>query len=402
MIPYGKHYLDDEDIQSVIDVLKDGFLTQGPKVAEFEKVLAEKVGAKYAVAVSSGTAALHLACLVADIKNDSVVYTSANTFVASANCVLYAGGKPEFCDIDSNTLNMSAEYLAEHVAKTGRMDAVIPVHFGGTPCDMVSIKTIADKYNAIVIEDASHAFGAKYPNGNHVGNCEYSNMTVFSLHPVKGVTAGEGGVITTNDISLYKHLLSLRSHGICKGNFDLPGVSIGDGSLVYQDEASDDGILNPWYYEMQELGFNYRITDFQCALALSQLSKVDKFLAHRKKIASIYDKKLENFPNLILPQVDSRSLSSLHLYVLRIDFDAIGKKRGRVMRELIDRNIGSQVHYIPVPFQPFYAEMGYKMSDYPETEKYYRQALTIPIYYGLSDDSIDEVVKALKDVLYLV
>ncbi|MFK5893415.1 MAG: UDP-4-amino-4,6-dideoxy-N-acetyl-beta-L-altrosamine transaminase [Pseudomonadota bacterium] len=400
MIPYGKHYLDDDDIQSVVNVLKDGFLTQGPKVAEFEKVLADKVGVKYAVAVSSGTAALHLACLAAEIGKGSVVYTSANTFVASANCVLYVGGKPEFCDIDEKTLNMSPEFLAEHASNHGGMDAVIPVHFGGTPCDMDAIKMVADKYNATVIEDASHAFGARYPNGNLVGNCEYSDMTVFSLHPVKGVTAGEGGVITTNDNSLYKRLLSLRSHGICKGNFDLPGVSIGDGSLVYQDEAVDDGVLNPWYYEMQELGFNYRITDFQCALALSQLTKVDKFLQRRREIASIYDHQLVDFSDVTMTQVESRALSSLHLYVLRIDFEAIGKKRGQVMRDLFDRDIGSQVHYIPVPFHPFYAEKGYKMSDFPETEKYYRQALTIPIYYGLSDDSVEEVIGALREVLY--
>jgi len=400
MIPYGKHYLDDDDIQSVINVLKDGFLTQGPKVAEFEEVLANMVGAKYAVAVSSGTAALHIACLAADIGKDSVVYTSANTFVASANCVLYVGGKPAFCDIDERTLNMSPEYLSEHALQNGGMDSVIPVHFGGTPCDMKAIKAVADKYDAIVIEDASHAFGARYTNGDSVGSCIHSDMTVFSLHPVKGVTAGEGGVITTNDIALYKRLLKLRSHGICKGNFDLPGISVGDGSLVYQDEAFDEGILNPWYYEMQELGFNYRITDFQCALALSQLSKVDKFLERRKEIASIYDQLLTDLPNVTLTQVKSRDISSLHLYVLRINFDAIGKTRGQVMRELFDFDIGSQVHYIPVPFHPYYADKGYKFSNYPETEKYYRQALTIPLYYGLSDESVNDVVKALRKVLY--
>jgi perosamine synthetase len=400
MIPYGRHYLDDDDIKAVVDVLKDGFLTQGPKVAEFEKVLASKVGVKYAVAVSSGTAALHLACLAAEIGKGSVVYTSANTFVASANCILYAGGKPEFCDIDEKTLNMSPEFLSEHALTHGGMDAVIPVHFGGTPCDMKAIKTIADKYNATVIEDASHAFGAKYPNGNYVGSCQYSDMTIFSLHPVKGVTAGEGGVITTNDNSLYKRLLSLRSHGICKGNFDLPGVSVGDSRLVYQDEAFTGGVFNPWYYEMQELGFNYRITDFQCALALSQLTKSDDFLQRRRDIALIYDEHLANFSNVTLTQAETRNLSSLHIYVLRIDFDSIGKTRGHVMRELFKRDIGSQVHYIPVPFHPFYAGKGYKMSDYPETEKYYRQALTIPIYYGLNDESVSCVVRALREVLY--
>ncbi len=399
MIPYGQHYIDEDDIEEVIKVLKSGTLTQGPVIYEFEKTLAKQVGSKYAVAVSSGTAALHLACMAADIGPNNKVYTSANTFVASANSVLYTGGKPQFTDIDPDTLNMSPESLLSHVTNEPGIDAVIPVHFAGLPCDMESINYIARKHNAKIIEDASHALGAIYPSGKYVGSCEYSDMTVFSLHPVKGVTAGEGGVITTNDYSIYLRLLQLRSHGICKGNFDIPGISEGDDALIYQEEAIDKGKLNPWYYEMQELGFNYRITDFQCALALSQLKKINKFIERRKKIAEIYDKELAKLPFVTLTQTSSRNNSSLHLYVIRIDFEKLGKSRGQVMRELFDKNIGTQVHYIPVPFHPYYAERGFKRDDYPITKDYYYQALSIPIYYELKDDMLSEVLFALKNTL---
>ncbi|MFT5519440.1 MAG: perosamine synthetase [Enterobacterales bacterium] len=399
MIPYGQHYIDEDDIDKVVEVLRSGTLTQGPVIYEFETTLAKQVEAKYAVAVSSGTAALHLACLAAGIGPGKKVYTSANTFVASANSVIYTGGEPRFTDINVDTLNMCPESLLSHIAKDPEIDAVIPVHFAGLPCDMEAISNIASKHNAKVIEDASHALGAYYSSGKPVGCCAYSEMTVFSLHPVKGVTAGEGGVITTNDSAIYSKLLHLRSHGISKGNFDIPGISEGDDALVYKDEAIDNGKLNPWYYEMQELGYNYRITDFQCALALSQLQKINKFMQRRKEIAKIYDSELANLPFVTLTQADACSNSSLHLYVIRIDFNKLGKTRGEVMRELFEKNIGTQVHYIPVPFHPYYADMGFERDNYPVTKNYYYQALSIPIYYELTDSMVADVVSGIKDTL---
>jgi len=399
MIPYGKHYIGEDDIEAVVSVLRDGMLTQGPKVYEFEEMIASRVEAKYAVAVSSGTAALHLACMVSDISKESVVYTTANTFVASANCVCYEGVVPHFCDIDPDTLNMSVQDLEKRASYAGRLDVVIPVHFSGASCDMEAIAKLAKKYKAIVIEDASHALGGCYKSGEMIGSCKYADMTVFSLHPVKGVTAGEGGVVTTNSEALYKRLLSLRSHGICKGNFEFPGISHGDGSLLKVDDAFENGELNPWYYEMQELGYNYRITDIQCALASSQLKKLDAFLTRRKQIASVYDQALENHPYIQLVQKDYRSLSAHHLYVLRIDFDAIGKTRKTVMQALAKRGVGSQVHYIPVPSQPYYEALGYKISDYPETQAYYKQALSIPIYFSMTDEEQTQVLKALLEVV---
>jgi perosamine synthetase len=400
MIPYGKHFLDEDDISAVVEVLRSGWITQGPKIPELESVVSRYVGSKYAVVVSSATAALHLACLAAGLGVKSKVVTSNNTFVASANCILYVGGTPVFCDIDPYTLNLNTDLFEEIVKKDPAINAVIPVHFGGSPCNMKAIGMVAKKNGLSVIEDASHAFGAQYHNGDgRVGNCKYSDMTVFSLHPVKGVTAGEGGIITTNDENIYNQLLSLRSHGICKGNFDFPGVSLPGDDLIYKQEALEDGKLNPWYYEMQELGFNYRITDIQCALVLSQLNKLDMFLERRREIAHIYDNLLNNVKHLTLTQKESRALSSNHIYVVRIDFQSIGKSRGQIMRLLSSKDIGSQVHYIPVTRHPYYNELGFKPSNYPESEKYYRQALTIPLYYGLSNDEIVDVVKSLKEVL---
>jgi len=400
MIPYGSHFLDDDDIDAVVEVLRNGWLTQGPKVAEFEKLVASYTGANYAVAVSSGTAGLHLACLAAGVNEDSRVYTSANTFVATANAVLYAGGQPQFCDIDPDTLNMSIDCLEQKFASGEQINGVIPVHFAGLPCDMARIKSIADQYATFVIEDAAHAFGATYLDGSRVGNCKYSDMTVFSLHPVKGVTSGEGGLITTNDEALYRHLLSLRSHGICKGNFDFPGISkAGQGDLINLDDALVDGELNPWYYEMQELGFNYRITDFQCALATSQVKKAEKFLARRRELADLYDKLLQGAQAITVKQLGTRQQSSLHLYVIEIDFEALKMSKGAFMRELASKEIGTQVHYIPVPFQPYYADKGFHREDFPAAKHYYDRALSIPIYFGLSDEQVEFVVNEISSVV---
>lgn len=399
MIPYGKHYLDEEDIAAVAEVLRSGWITQGPKIPELESVVANYVGSKYAVAVSSGTTALHLAYLAAGLGAESKVVTSNNTFVASANCIRYGGGTPVFCDINPHTLNLDPDLFEEIVKNNPSVNAVIPVHFAGVPCDMEAISKVARNNEMSVIEDASHAFGAVYRDGSRVGSCKYSDMTVFSLHPVKGITAGEGGIITTNDEDVYDHLLSLRSHGICKGNFDLPGVSLPGDDLIYQQEALEDGKLNPWYYEMQELGYNYRITDIQCALVLSQLNKLDMFMERRREIAHLYDQMLSGIKHLSQTQMGSRDSSSNHLYVIRIDYQAIGKSRGQIMRLLAEKGVGTQVHYIPVTRHPYYNELGYDPSHYPESEKYYRQALTIPLYYGLTNAEVEEVVMCLKDVL---
>jgi len=353
MIPYGKHYLDQDDINAVIDVLQNGALTQGPKIAEFEQSIIDYTGAKYAIAVSSGTAALHLSCLVFGIKSGDQVATSTNTFVASANCALYVGAEPQFVDIDEDTLNMDLDQLEKICKDSSNLKAIIPVHFAGYPCDMERIQLIAKKYKSIVIEDASHALGATYSNGRKVGSCDFSDLTVFSFHPVKGIASGEGGAITTNDSSLYKQLLMLRSHGICKGNFDIPGIGdIGD-DLINKKEAIEDNSLKLWYYEMQMLGYNYRITDIQSALATSQMKKIDLFIERRKYLVSRYDKAFKNCAYVQTTQIASREQSSNHLYIVKINFSKIGITRNQNMIKLREKGIGTQVHYIPVPMQPY-------------------------------------------------
>lgn len=388
-IPYGKHYIDEDDIQSVVNVLRHAPLTQGPKVEEFERAVAEHVGAKYAVAVSSGTAALHLACLAADIGVGDNVVTSPNTFVASANCALYVGANPHFADIDPITLNLSPEALEGKCKELGKVSAIIPVHFAGLPCDMPAIRRVADKYSRVVIEDASHALGATYPDGGKVGNCAYSDMTVFSFHPVKIIAAGEGGMVTTNDEQLYRKLLRLRSHGITKL----------DDHFENHDEAFSEGYTNPWYYEMLHIGFNYRITDIQAALALSQFGKLEQFLARRREVAAKYDDVLHGKAHIAPAQPTGRAQSAHHLYVIRIDFDAIGKSRRSVMNSLVEQGIVCQVHYIPVHLQPVYRSLGYKRGDYPVAEAYYDQALSLPEYYSLSNEDQERVIAKLFEVL---
>jgi len=399
LIPYGQHHIDEDDVQAVVDVLRNGALTQGPKVAEFERAVADYVGIKYAVAVSSGTAALHLACMAADIGPGDEVYTSPNTFVASANCALYVGAKPQFADIDSQTLNLDPGDLYRRCLASTKVRAIIPVHFAGLPCDLPRIRAVASEIGAIVIEDACHAFGAKYIDGSRVGNCRFSEMTIFSFHPVKGVTSGEGGMITTNDEVLYRRLLKLRSHGICKGNFEFSGVSVADSTIMKPESAFERDELRPWYYEMQELGYNYRITDIQCALATSQLKKIDVFLQRRREIAAAYDEAFLSLDGVGRTQLDGRERSSNHIYVLRLDFDRFGLSRHQFMKQIANRGIGSQVHYIPVPMHPYYEKRGFQLKDYPETENYYNEALTIPIHYGLTDDQICRVIDALQEVI---
>jgi len=386
MIPYGKHHIDEDDIQAVVDILRSGFLTQGPAVEAFEKALAEYVGVKYAVAVSSGTAALHLAALAAGVDPGTSVVTSPITFVASANAARYCGGDVLFADIDPETINMSPDALKEVLLKNSNVKAIIPVHFAGLPCDMSAIKNLADEAGAVVIEDAAHALGATYPNGKRVGCCENSLMTIFSFHPVKAIAAGEGGMIATNDESTYRRLLRLRSHGINKT----------DDSFQLLDQAETDGLPNPWYYEMQELGFHYRVTDIQCALALSQLKKLDKFLERRRELASQYDKEFLYKMCCDLPQLTGRNLSGHHLYIVRLNFSRLGLSRSDLMRKLRLLGIITQVHYMPVTMHPYYRRLGVTPNNYPNSLSYYQEALSLPLYFELDNNQQAYVIEMLN------
>lgn len=389
MIPYGRHYVDEDDIRAVADVMRGELLTQGPKAAEFERLIADFVGVRYAVSVANGTAALHLACLAAGLGSGDTLVTTPNTFLASANCALYVGALPVFSDIDAETLNLAPQALRQTFKKHEAVKVVVPVHFAGLPCDMPAIAEAARGSGVLVIEDACHALGAKYDDGSRVGNCRYSRMTVFSFHPVKLIAAGEGGLITTNDEALYRKLLLLRNHGMTKI----------ESELVDRKQAFHGDQVNPWYYEMQELGLNYRITDMQCALAISQFGKLERFHARRVEIARRYDAAFASLPEIALPQCAHRERSANHLYVTRIDFQKLGVTRGEVMLRLRKKGIGSQVHYIPVPYQPYYRAHGLSDGAWPEAEAYYREALTIPLYFGMSDDDVSCVIEAVTELL---
>jgi perosamine synthetase len=389
MIPYGRHHIDDEDVQAVADVLRSGLLTQGPAVEAFEQAIAKYVGAKYAVAVASGTAALHLAAIVAGVGPSKALVTSPITFVASANAALYVRGKPLFADIDPATINMSPRHFEDVLRRNPDIGAVVPVHYAGLPCDMPAIQAAADAVGAVVIEDAAHALGAQYPDGKRVGCCAHSRMTVFSFHPVKAIAAGEGGMITTNDEPTYRRLLRLRSHGINKL----------DDPLQCPEQATTDGLINPWYYEMQEIGFHYRISDIQCGLALSQFTKLEKFLARRRLLAARYDEAFTGMRACRPAQTLGRDRSGHHLYPLRIDFAALGVSRAQIMLALREQNIITQVHYLPVPAHPCYRRLGLEPASYPNAAEYYRQALTIPLFYDLTDEQQEYIITTLKSLL---
>lgn len=388
-IPYGRHFIDEEDIASVVDVMRHGWLTQGPKVPEFEAAVAARVGARHAVAVSNGTAALHIACAAAGVKAGDTVITSPNTFVASANCAAYLRATPALSDIEPKTLNLDPAELARRCADSQSVRAIIPVHFAGLPCDMPSIQAVARKYSACVIEDAAHALGAAYEDGSPVGNCRYSDMTTFSFHPVKMITTGEGGMITTNSDELYRKLLRLRSHGINKLDDPLRGTN----------HAFTGPEVNAWYYEMQELGFNYRLTDLQAALGISQLGKLDRFLERRRELAARYDLAWKNHPAVRPAQSDTINRSALHLYVVRIAFDRIGTTRHAFMKRLREKDIVAQVHYIPVHFHPHYAPNGNQKGKFPHAEQYYEEALSLPLYYGLTDEEQSFVIDTINGLV---
>lgn len=366
IIPYGRQWIEEDDIQAVVDALNSDFLTTGPRVAAFEKDLAEYVGAKYAVAVSNGTAALHIACLAAGIQEGDEVITTPLTFAASSNCVLYCGGKTVFADINPRTYNIDPEDIRRKI--TERTKAIIPVHFTGQPCDMEAIQKIADEYNLLVIEDAAHAIGAEY-KGKRIGGI--SDMTEFSFHPVKHLTTGEGGAVTTNSEELYQKLLLYRTHGITR-----------DPQLLEQYEGG-------WYYEQLELGYNYRITDVQCALGMSQLRKLDRSIARRREIAKRYDEALKDVDGLTIPFQSTDSINSYHLYVLQFT-DVDRKKAYKLLHEA---GILVNVHYIPTYALPYYRKNGYAHTYCPNAENLYANALSIPMYYGLTDEQIDYVIE---------
>jgi UDP-4-amino-4,6-dideoxy-N-acetyl-beta-L-altrosamine transaminase len=378
-IPYGKQWLDEADIAAVIQVLKSDFLTQGPAVAAFEKSIAEYVGAKYCVAFCNATAALHCAVKVLNIPERLEGITSTNTFVASANCLAYNRLVPILADIDAHTYNVTAETLAARITDCSRV--LIPVHFAGQPCDMPAIANLAKEKKLFVIEDASHAIGSRYADGSMVGNCQYSDMTIFSFHPVKTLTTGEGGVVATNDPEIHRALTMVRSHGITK-----------DPSLLSDNPG-------PWYYEQHQLGYNYRITDIQCALGLRQLTKVEFFKKRRSEIIKVYNQAFSGINALTTPQVGPAE-SCFHLYVLQIDFAQIGKSRATFMHDMAQKGVGSQVHYIPVHTQPWYRKSyGYDWGMCPVAERFYQRALSIPLYPSMDADDMGRVIDAVKTSL---
>lgn len=380
MIGYGHQYIDDSDIEAVVNVLKSDYLTQGPSVSAFEKKICEITGAKYCVSVSNATAGLHIAVAALELGEGAEGITTPNTFLASSNCMVYNNIKPVFADIDPVSYNIDPMEIEKHISAKTKL--LIPVHFAGLPCDMEKINTIAKKHNLHVIEDAAHAIGSQYADGSYVGNCKYSDMTVFSFHPVKTITTGEGGAVTTNDEKLYQKLCMLRSHGVTK-----------DENLLTKNPG-------PWYYEMQSLGFNYRMTDMQAALGVSQLNKIDFFKKRRREVIAMYNKAFADMRYLKTPVEPDDVCSCFHLYVVQIDFTALGKTRTQVMQELRDKGIGTQVHYIPVPTQPYYKKtFGYKDGDYPVAEKYYEQELSLPLYPGMTDGDIQSVIIAIHKVI---
>lgn len=389
MISYGRQHIDEEDIQAVVDCLRSSNLTQGPMVAEFEQSVASYVGARFAVAVSSGTAGLHIAALAAGAKPATALLTSPITFVATSNAAVYAGATPLFADIEADSINISPAAIAQKLAEHPEISIISPVHFAGLPCDMVAIKKMADSAGAVVIEDAAHALGSRYVDGSMVGNCRHSLMTVFSFHPVKSITTGEGGMITTNDEETYRKLLRLRSHGINKE---------ADNYLSPQN-AQTNGVPNPWYYEMQELGFHYRITDIQCALGVSQMKKLDRFVSRRHVLTSRYDAAFAGMKFLKPAQKQGRDRSAHHLYPVRINFAAAGTTRAVFMGELRRKGVITQVHYIPVTMQPFYQRMGCVGADYPQANTYYAEALSLPLYVDLTDEQQDSVITLLQEVI---
>ena len=375
LLPYGRQSIDESDIQAVVDVLRSDWLTTGPKVGEFEEALAAWVGAKHAVSFSSGTAALHAAAFAAGLKPGDEAITSPMTFAATANCVLYQGATPVFADVSADTLNLNPELAEARV--TPRTKAILPVDYAGHPADLDAIVKFADQHGLVVIEDACHALGAEY-RGRKVG--ALAHMTVFSFHPVKHLTTGEGGLVTTNDAGLAESLRRFRNHGI-------------------SSDARQRQSAGQWHYEMVLLGFNYRLTDIGCALGLSQMGKLDANLARRREIAIRYAAAFRDMPGVIAPAVRDDVNSAWHLYPVRVDLDRLTVDRGEVFRALRAENIGVNVHYIPVHCHPYYRDrFGYRGGEYPVAEDAYARLISLPMFHGMTDPDVEDVLGAVGKV----
>ena len=383
MIPYGRQTISDADVEAVVRVMRSDFLTQGPQVPAFEAAVAKHVGAQHALAVNSATSALHLACLALDVGPGDLLWTSPNSFVASSNCALYCGADVDFVDIDPRSYNMCTKALSaklQHAANAGRLPKVlVPVHFAGQSCDMVTIGSLAKQYGIRVIEDASHAIGGRWLD-NSVGDCSYSDITVFSFHPVKIITTAEGGMLTTNSPSLATRAADLRSHGITR---DV-------ARLTRQDQGA-------WYYEQRSLGFNYRMTELQAALGLSQMSELDRFVTARHSLVARYTTGLADLP-IVLPWQHPDAYSAFHLYVIQVKDEARLNRRD-LFDGLRAAGIYANVHYIPIHTHPYYAGLGFKAGDFPEAEAYYDRALSLPLYADLSEQDQNFVIETLRELL---
>lgn len=378
-IPYGCQWIDEKDIKAVSRVLRSKLLTQGPEAEKLEKHLCKLTGARYCVVLANGTAALHLAVAALDLKKGCDGITSANTFVASANAIAYSGLKPVLADIDPITYNISLESIKSKLSSLTRV--IIPVHFAGQPVSIKKIRTVVGR-KVKIIEDAAHAIGSIDEEGYPVGSCRWSDMTVFSFHPVKTITSGEGGAITTNSRELYERLRMLRIGGITRNPKDFVSP-----------------IDDPWYYEMQFLGFNYRLTDIHSALGLSQLSKLKKFISRRREIVARYNKAFANLPHFRTPQESPDVCSAFHLYVAQIDFRGLGKTRKEFVAGLAEKKVGCQVHYMPVHWHPYYARTyGYKKGDLPVSENYYHKALSLPLYPKMTNAEVGRVIAAVSEL----
>ncbi|OQW88128.1 MAG: UDP-4-amino-4,6-dideoxy-N-acetyl-beta-L-altrosamine transaminase [Rhodoferax ferrireducens] len=383
-IPYGRQDITQADIDAVVAVLQSDFLTQGPMVPKFEETVAQYCGTSHALAVNSATSALHMACLALGLGPGDWLWTSPITFVASANCGLYCGAQVDFVDIDPRTYNICPQALAcklELAEREGKLPkVVVPVHLCGQPCDMQAIQALAQRYGFKVIEDASHAIGGRY-QGQPIGNGEYSDITVFSFHPVKIITTAEGGMCLTNNAELANKMTLFRSHGITR-------------DPVQMTHATD----GPWYYQQIELGYNYRMTELQAALGISQMTRLDDYVARRHQLARRYDQRLADLP-VSIPWQHPDSYSGLHLYPIRLQLDKIQKSHAQVFEALRAQGIGVNLHYIPVHTQPYYARMGFKPDDFPQAQSYYREAISLPMYQTLTFAQQDQVIAALVNAI---
>ena len=393
-LPYGKHYIDDDDINAVTEVLKSDWLTTGPKTEEFERMISEKFDVRQSISCVNGTAALHLAAKALNLKEGDVVVVPAMTFVATANAIRYTGADIIFADVDPENGLMTKESFSDVLSKSENIKAVFPVHLNGQLVDMKEISILAKEKGIKIVEDSCHAIGSKYAykdmDTSYTGNCIYSDMTVFSLHPVKNITSGEGGIVCTNHEKYAKSIRKLRNHEIVKDSENFININ---------NSKDNNNLTNPWYYEVQDLGFNYKLSDIHCALGLSQLRKLDKFTHRRDSLVSSYNKKFKKVNNIIksIKRVNT-CFPAWHLYPVHIDFDRLRISKAKLMKLLLKRNIGTQVHYIPLHFQPYYMDL-YKEIYLPGSEKYYNSILSLPLYVTMTEDDITYICDNIVDII---